>query len=515
MPVIDAGAKKASVLPLLDCNARCPFCSTRVYTDAGVRSTTDYREANDRRLKEYTQTLAEVERTYDELVAGGIERISLQGGEPTMWEPLPELLRYGRAKGVQEQTVVSNGRRFKDAAYTEALVAAGPDTIVLSLFGASAEIHDHSMGVRGAFTDVVAGVRHLVAATAGRPVSLMAQFSVHAHNHHELPEMFRFWYAQGLRSFTVRLLRETVNTQLHPGEDWFFDLAKLREPLERALDFVRTTDDVFCCFSEVFYCLVSPAYLGDVLRDVGSNPNLHATSLQVNRHFAGAVADARTRAGTERDPACTTCDLAPVCVRAEEPFRSRFSGELRSIAIEPQVRALVASGVTAARAAEAEALIEVDGRLLDAGVDRELVASLWRQTLATFDDPRALANRLLPPREQEALRTNLARLGGHPLRRRYRALSTFGLRGPLDGDPGKTLPRLVAEAPPEHRKALEFLRDRARVLAVAPTLVLFASPLREADGTNVVVLTALVDDRRIDEPTAWRLLAPFLETMRP
>ena len=71
LPVV----RTATVLPLLDCNARCPFCSTRVYTDHGIQSPIDLRDGVKRRAKDYTLSYDELRAIYDGLKADGIEEV--------------------------------------------------------------------------------------------------------------------------------------------------------------------------------------------------------------------------------------------------------------------------------------------------------------------------------------------------------------------------------------------------------------------------------------------------------
>ena len=52
---MEQNTEKATLLPLLDCNARCPFCSTRVYTEKGVVSPADFEAGSRRTIKDYTQ----------------------------------------------------------------------------------------------------------------------------------------------------------------------------------------------------------------------------------------------------------------------------------------------------------------------------------------------------------------------------------------------------------------------------------------------------------------------------
>ena len=99
LAVLRESPRSATILVQLDCNARCPFCSTRVYTDQGVLAPVDFRQGVVRAAKEYTLSTEAIRAHLDALRADGVEKVNLQGGEPTLHPGLLELLRYGRSIG--------------------------------------------------------------------------------------------------------------------------------------------------------------------------------------------------------------------------------------------------------------------------------------------------------------------------------------------------------------------------------------------------------------------------------
>ena len=98
------------------CNLRCPVC----FAAAGEGSALDL-------------SMAEIERQYDYLMAhGGPFNIQLSGGEPTVWNDLPEIIRLGREKGFTFFQLNTNGLRLAaEPGYAETLRAAGLNTVFL------------------------------------------------------------------------------------------------------------------------------------------------------------------------------------------------------------------------------------------------------------------------------------------------------------------------------------------------------------------------------------------------
>lgn len=63
----------AVLYPLLACNARCPFCSTRVYAASGLVATSDFLAGTfDRSIHAHTLSLDEAKARYDAMKAAGV-----------------------------------------------------------------------------------------------------------------------------------------------------------------------------------------------------------------------------------------------------------------------------------------------------------------------------------------------------------------------------------------------------------------------------------------------------------
>ncbi len=504
--------QQATFFPLLACNARCPFCSTRVYTADGVVSNDDFQDGTTRKLDTHTYSFEAACAEYRRLHERGVDSINIQGGEPTLFPRLDELITYGKSIGIREQVMVTNGRRLADPEVATRLFDAGLDAIALSIFGSNRDLHDTSLGAAGCFADMVSAVRNLV--ELGSPEegpSLTGQLLLHKKNFHDLPDMLRFWYGKGIRVFGIRLLRETANTDRSDGDDWFFDLERLRAPLVRALDIARANPDLRLELGELFHCLIDPEHLPWVLESVAGEQRLHVDHLVAGRNKLRVLNYAeshRPSSTDERLGACDRCDVRQSCVKIEDQYLARFTGELRPFNLEEMV-----SGLLDRSAAHGlNRLTTLLGRpelLLDAPIsDKTARAFLRRLTraLAAGGSPE-LARTLVGRRTRAEVQKFVARFDVPPVMRLVPLAELDAGPGPIDpsGGPRAVLERLTKHATGPAAEKARFLGS-ADPLGAERWLVLFGGELPRPDGSGVPYCAAVYDDGCLDSDVIRTML---------
>jgi uncharacterized radical SAM superfamily Fe-S cluster-containing enzyme len=108
------------------CNLQCPFCFAAAGTDA--------------RLDPDKTKIARMLETV--LDRSGPCPVQFSGGEPSMRDDLPEIIRMARTLGFEHIQVNSNGVRLaREATYAAALKDAGTSVIFLQFDGLDDEIH--------------------------------------------------------------------------------------------------------------------------------------------------------------------------------------------------------------------------------------------------------------------------------------------------------------------------------------------------------------------------------------
>ena len=112
------------------CNLRCRFC----FADGGS-------ENNDPGLDELKEAVRDIVRQCGKVL------LQLSGGEPTLRDDLPELVRFAKEAGCSYVQLNTNGIRLaQDPAYAEALRDAGLDIVFLQFDGTRDDVYEALRG---------------------------------------------------------------------------------------------------------------------------------------------------------------------------------------------------------------------------------------------------------------------------------------------------------------------------------------------------------------------------------
>ena len=113
------------------CNLRCPVCFAMSGEQAAC----------------VEPTVRELSEQFKELAAVGSTFLQLSGGEPTVRDDLPEIVRAARDAGMTSIQLNSNGIRLgKDRAFTKALAEAGLSFVFMQFDGMNDEIYEKLRG---------------------------------------------------------------------------------------------------------------------------------------------------------------------------------------------------------------------------------------------------------------------------------------------------------------------------------------------------------------------------------
>jgi MoaA/NifB/PqqE/SkfB family radical SAM enzyme len=133
--------------PTLACTARCPTCSTR--KDLHVA------KGHDQPLE-----LADWKNLFREVQVLGLSKLTLSGGEPTLYGELLELVDAGKDYG-WEIGLNTNGSLI-DRDYARRLKSAGLNAVSLSVYSAQPDLHDRMRGHPGLWQKAVRAANEFV-----------------------------------------------------------------------------------------------------------------------------------------------------------------------------------------------------------------------------------------------------------------------------------------------------------------------------------------------------------------
>ena len=90
----------------------------------------------------------------------GARVVEFSGGEPTIRQDLPELIRYARDLGYETITIITNGIRPSNEKYLNELISSGLNDMLISIHGID-KIHDNIVQLNGAFNKIRALLEQL------------------------------------------------------------------------------------------------------------------------------------------------------------------------------------------------------------------------------------------------------------------------------------------------------------------------------------------------------------------
>ena len=125
------------------CNNKCVHCYSS--------SPTVKRELELKKWQKILKKLFEI----------GVPNVLFTGGEPTLRDDLPEMIKYAENLGIVTG-LVTNGRRLSDESFLDKLVKAGLDYVQVTLESNRPEIHDKITGVKGSWEETVKGVKNVL-----------------------------------------------------------------------------------------------------------------------------------------------------------------------------------------------------------------------------------------------------------------------------------------------------------------------------------------------------------------
>ena len=264
----------------------------------------------------------------DEMIEAGYDGVILTGGEPTVHAALPALIRHCRQAGFHNR-IITNGQRLSDAAFLGELVAAGLDSLHLSVISHRAHIQNFVTHNPKSYDNLMAALRNL----RGAPLPVNINIPINHYNAQDLRDLVERVVLRlpGVRHFVFDFL-DPLQNRASRNPDVIPSLWEVKQPLRRALSYLDRTGRTFrverlplCYMAEYAHCstetrkiVLEQDRLIHFLDDKGKHTRL-----------AWAFG---------KGAACRLCDLDPACAGLWEMGTYHSAEEL--VPVEGSARAV-------------------------------------------------------------------------------------------------------------------------------------------------------------------------------
>lgn len=184
----------------------------------------------------------------DRLWELGVPHLVFTGGEATLRNDLPELIRHAESNG-QITGLNTNARRLMSGPYLQQLVDAGLDHVQITVESCDERIHDEMMQARGAFKQTIAGLKNALDSS----LYVMTNTTMLQTNAHTIPATLDFLADLGVPTVGLNALIYsgnglTVGTGLLERElQPILDIAQ-RKTAERGQKLIWYTPTQYCQF---------------------------------------------------------------------------------------------------------------------------------------------------------------------------------------------------------------------------------------------------------------------------
>ncbi|MCF7859923.1 MAG: radical SAM protein [Candidatus Cloacimonetes bacterium] len=149
-----------------ECNQRCKFCNV----------TYDYESPSISDIKHWIN------------IRRGYENISISGGEPTLRDELPSIIRYAKQSHIKKVTLQTNALRFSYDKYAKIIKLSGLDELFISFHAHSESLYGQITNTTGHFKIAHAGITNALSLK----IPVVLNIVINKLNYKSLPEYVKF-----------------------------------------------------------------------------------------------------------------------------------------------------------------------------------------------------------------------------------------------------------------------------------------------------------------------------------
>lgn len=199
------------------CNNSCIMCTT-------VRT-------EDKKVKQVSIPKNEIFKMLDSVKKN--ECISITGGEPTIREDLPEIIRFIKKRFPDnELKLLTNGRMLSYLPYCKKMVELGVNTFIIPLHAHNASLHDFIARAKGSFRQAMSGINNLLNFEVHTEIRVV----IHGINYPFLPEISELINDEFSNVSVVFLYFDMIGSAHINRKKLVIPIKKVVPYLEKAID---------------------------------------------------------------------------------------------------------------------------------------------------------------------------------------------------------------------------------------------------------------------------------------
>jgi len=208
--------KKVAIITGYTCNNNCRFCY----------------DANKRKQNIRDLTTFGVKEKLIEARKRGCDYVDFLGGEFTIRHDALELVKFAKRLGFETISITTNGRMFSYKKIAKKFIDAGVNSIIFSVHGHNAKLHDFQTRVLGSFEQLMEGIKNIK--ELGLP--LFTNTTITRLNYKEFPKIAEFLVELGIVNAEFVFVDPTGNA--------FDDFYEIVPKISEAAPYIRRGLDV-------------------------------------------------------------------------------------------------------------------------------------------------------------------------------------------------------------------------------------------------------------------------------
>lgn len=182
--------------------------------------------------------------------------VTFTGGEPTLRDDLPELIRYAQKNGLVTG-LVTNGRKLSDKGYVQSLSDAGLDFAQITLESHLPEVHDKMTCTPGSWAQTVQGIKNALSSQ----IYVSTNTTLTSLNVDQALQTLEFVRELGVKSFSCNSLIYSGRA-VSSGGSLALPMEKVKLVLSTLKDRSEERGINFTWFTPTRYCELNPVNMG-------------------------------------------------------------------------------------------------------------------------------------------------------------------------------------------------------------------------------------------------------------